>query len=354
MEKHIIEKLLKEYPNLHGAIAINKFGSGHIHNTYKVEGKDGSFILQEFNDSVFKFPERISGNLQVLRDSHDPSSLPFQLPLPKINRHGESFTRVEEGLFRLFPFVKGVTRDAVGNPQACKIAAESFAHFVSAFMHVDASRLEDTIPDFHNLSLRFRQFEESLTNTRRDITEEVRDLIAFYQKQKDLLEDYNRYVQTLPLRVTHNDTKINNLIYEEDLSKVNALIDLDTIMAGYVFYDFGDLVRTVVCTEDESCQNWDAIAVDLSKYEALVRGFFIPLKDKLPPEEMASLTFGGEMMTCIMGLRFLTDYLNGNVYYNISYEEQNLHRSKNQSRLLQSLRDHRTQIQDMVNRVMES
>ena len=324
------------------------FGSGHIHSTYRIGvGKD-FYILQEFNDQVFKFPERISGNLQVLLNELQPGSLPYELPLPVKNKFGEFFTCMDGRLFRLFPFVSGVTKDGVDNPRQSKLAAEAFAHFIKVFLHADANLLRDTIPQFHDLDLRFRQFKESVQSTQREIDAETAELIDFYQKQRDLVETYNRYTQQLPKRVTHNDTKINNLIYDGDLTRVNAVIDLDTIMAGYVFYDFGDLVRTVVCTEDEGSRHWNQIHVDLDKYASLIEGFYLPLLGSIEPEELASLPFGGEMMTCIMGLRFLTDYLNGNKYYHITYENQNLHRAKNQRMLLQSLRDNRPQIQRLI------
>jgi hypothetical protein len=191
-------------------------------------------------------------------------------------------------------------------------------------------------------------------STNRALDTQTDELIHFYQEQRDLVDTYNAYAQVLPKRVTHNDTKINNLIYDKDLTRVNAVIDLDTIMAGFVFYDFGDLVRTVVCTEDEASQNWNNIHVDLEKYASLVDGFFEPLMGSLSIEELDSLPFGGEMMTCIMGLRFLTDYLNGNIYYHITYENQDLHRAMNQRMLLQSLRNNRPQIQSLVDRVVHA
>ncbi|MCC5935662.1 MAG: aminoglycoside phosphotransferase family protein [Lunatimonas sp.] len=352
MEKQIIDQVLTAYPDLRSDASFSRFGSGHIHSTYRLQVGPAAYILQEFNDKVFKYPDRISGNLTVLYSHLKEGMLSFELPLPVQNNEGEMFTSVGGRLFRIFPFVEGITKDKVDELPACRKAAAAFADFIVAFLPVDAATMRDTIPDFHNLALRFEQFEESIRNTRVAITPEVDRLITFYQRQRDLVDTYSMYKKSLPLRVTHNDTKINNLIYQEDLSKVNALIDLDTIMAGYVFYDFGDLVRTVTCSEDESSLNWDSIHVDLAKYEALIAGFFQPLKGLLDAKEMGSLTYGGEMMTCIMGLRFLTDYLNGNVYYHISYENQNLHRSKNQSMLLQSLRDHRAQIQQMVDSIV--
>lgn len=162
-------------------------------------------------------------------------------------------------------------------------------------------------------------------------------MIDYYLGKQDLLERYGHFRNQLPLRVTHNDTKINNLIFGESLDRVNALIDLDTIMAGFVFYDFGDLVRTVVCTRDESSVEWDRIQVDMEKYEGLLEGFYTILGSSIRKEELESLPFGGEMMTLIMGVRFLTDHLNGNVYYQVNYPEQNLHRAKNQAALLSDL-----------------
>jgi len=148
----------------------------------------------------------------------------------------------------------------------------------------------------------------------------------------------------LPLRATHNDTKINNLIFSEDLKKVNAVIDLDTIMAGFVFYDFGDLARTVACTRDESSLDWGNIKIDLVKYEGLLEGFYSVLAGNITDEELGSLPFGAEMMTLIMGLRFLTDHLNGNIYYQVEYPEQNLHRAKNQAELLTAFMAKRQEI----------
>lgn len=354
MEKQIIDQVLAAYPDLRSDASFSRFGSGHIHSTYRLQVGPAAYILQEFNDKVFKFPDRISANLSVLYSHLKEGMLSFELPLPVQNKNGDMFTSIGGRQFRIFPFVEGVTKDKVDELPACRKAAAAFAEFVVAFLPVDSSKMQDTIPDFHNLALRYEQFEESIRTSRIAITPEVDDLISFYQGQRDLVETYRFYKASLPLRVTHNDTKINNLIYKGDLSKVNALIDLDTIMAGYVFYDFGDLVRTVTCSEDESSLNWDSIHVDLAKYEALIAGFFQPLKGLLHAEEMHSLTYGGEMMTCIMGLRFLTDYLNGNVYYHISYENQNLHRSKNQRMLLQSLRDHRPQIQRIVDTIVTS
>ncbi len=327
-----------------GDLKIEKFGSGHIHVTYLLTAGDDKFIFQAFNKNVFKFPERISANHQILSQYLGDQHMPFVLPLPIKNRRGEYFTEHQGQLYRLFRFVDGVTKDAVDHPSQAQLAAEAFAFFNRTFLEVPTEKLQEPIPDFHHLILRYQQLQLSFEHSKLVLEPDVEALLDFYLDQTELLEQYQNYQHSLPLRVTHSDTKINNLIFDKDLKKVNALIDLDTIMPGFIFYDFGDLVRTVACTEDESSQNWGKINIDMDKYAALLSGFCAPLFGYISEEEMRSLPYGGEMMTYIMGLRFLADYLNGNVYYTIHYPDQNLHRAKNQRELLISLMEHREAI----------
>lgn len=318
---------------------VSLFGDGHIHKTYLVDLEDEKWILQQFNQQVFKYPERISHNHEVLIKEINQDELPFILPLPIPNKQGKLFSLIDENYFRISPFVSGKCVNEVSGSYQAYLAAKAFAQFILAGMHIPASAFQETIPGFHDLPLRYEQLLAAIKSTLRPIQGEVKELVDFYLKQKVLVQEYVTWKTKLPLRMTHSDTKINNLIYAPDFSKVNAVIDLDTIMAGYVYYDFGDLVRTVACTEGESSKNWDAIKVDKTKYEALIRGFQEVGKGVFTQDEMQSLPYGGQMMTCIMGFRFLTDYLNGNIYYSIHYEEQNLHRAKNQMFLLKALQD---------------
>lgn len=342
MEKTALVKEAYDLP--HENLKTEKFGSGHIHVTYLVTSGDDKYIFQAFNKNVFRFPERISANHRILSQHLGDSNLPFVLPLPIKNRNGAYFTEHQGQLYRLFRFVDGITKDAVDLPSQAQLAAEAFATFNKTFLNVPTKQLQEPIPDFHHLILRYQQLQTSFENTRLILEPDVEALLDFYLDQTDLLEQYQRYQESLPLRATHSDTKINNLIFDHKMTQVNALIDLDTIMPGYLFYDFGDLVRTVTCTEDESSQQWGKIKVDMEKYAALLTGFCAPLFGAVSDEEIRSLPYGGEMMTYIMGLRFLADYLNGNVYYTIHYPEQNLHRAKNQRELLISLMENREAI----------
>ncbi|WP_229239758.1 phosphotransferase enzyme family protein [Echinicola soli] len=347
----IIGQLLESYGHDTLDVKVSRYGSGHIHKTFLVDSSKEQFILQSFNQKVFPYPDRISGNLQLVRDHLKENELDYKLPLPMKTTEGALFSGHGDGFYRLFPFVPGKCIDKVENPQQAYLAARAFGGFINACSAIKTDGMEEVIEGFHDLSLRYRQFENALKSTQVKLEGEVKEWVEFYKKQVLLVRKFRRFVDILPLRVTHNDTKINNVIYADDFNKINAVIDLDTVMAGYVFYDFGDLVRTVVCTEEEASTDWEKIDVDLEKYAALLKGFGEALGDKLTADEKASLTFGGEMMACIMGLRFLTDYLNGNVYYPISYPEQNLHRAKNQGLLLQALQGKREEILDLAEKL---
>ncbi|WP_200975112.1 phosphotransferase enzyme family protein [Echinicola sp. 20G] len=347
----VIGQLLKHYGQEEEVTEVKKYGSGHIHKTFLVDIPSQQYILQSFNRKVFPFPDRIAGNLQQVKTHLHGKNLEFNLPLPMRTTAGKLFTDHENVFYRLFPFVEGKCIDKVENPKQAYLAAQAFGGFIKACAGITTDGLEEVIEGFHDLSLRYRQFETALKNTQIELSGEVLDMIEFYKKQVLLVRKYKHYVETLPLRVTHNDTKINNVIFSDDFSKINAVIDLDTVMAGYVFYDFGDLVRTVACTEEEGSVEWSKIDIDLDKYAALLQGFVEAMDSELSTEEKESLPFGGEMMACIMGLRFLTDYLNGNIYYPISYPEHNFHRSKNQALLLQALQSKRESISLLIKNV---
>ncbi|EOZ96016.1 hypothetical protein A33Q_2609 [Indibacter alkaliphilus LW1] len=329
--------LEKQYPFSIKLESIQAFGDGHIHHTYLVDTSMGKMILQKFNNKVFTAPEKISHNHLIMLRKINRKELPFELPLPIPNKRGEVFSKLEDGIFRFSPFVQGACVNEVQEPQHAFLASKAFSQLIDAGKHIRGADLKEVIPGFNDLSLRYHQLLTAVEKSKRVLNVELKELIDFYLGREDLVKEYKAWAAKLPLRLTHNDTKINNLIFSGDLSTVKAVIDLDTIMAGFAFYDFGDLVRTVACTEHEHSTAWEKISVDKSKYEALYQGFCDGGSAFLTKDEIASLHFGGKMMTCIMGFRFLADYLNGNIYYQIKYEAQNFHRAKNHMYLLNAL-----------------
>lgn len=322
------------------------FGAGLIHGTYLIESGDSKFILQEFNNDVFQFPERISHNQRLVKSQGNDTFLPFQLPLPLLNSNNRLITTVNGRLFRLFEFVSGKTIQEITALDQAYLAANAYGDFAEWGKDVDTDQLQECIPNFHRLDLRFAKLEE-VAAEKNSLSKEDQEILDFYLGQKELIESYQEFQAILPHRLTHNDTKINNLIFSKDLSKVEAVVDLDTLMSGYLMYDFGDLVRTVACSVAETSQRWEEIKLEVPVFEQLLKGYWEGVKALATEEEKNSLLLGGEVMICIMGLRFFTDHLQGNVYYKVEYPQQNFDRAKNQMILLKSIQASKSELEEI-------
>lgn len=351
MNKESVSAILNQYDFLKGQkFSFQSFGSGLIHGTYLIEINKVKYILQEFNNAVFVYPERIAHNHFILGEKGDVSELPFALPLPRLNESGDSLTYYENKLFRLFDFVKGETLQEIQKPEQAYLAAKAYGVFADWGKSIQALEMQESIPNFHRLDWRFENLEKA-AKASGNLSNEEQEILDFYLRQKPLVESYLNFLSTCPQRITHNDTKINNLIFTDDLKQVAAVIDLDTLMGGLLLYDFGDLVRTVACTEVETSQNWDNLAHKPEIFEELLNGYWEGISTMATSEEAKSLLIAGEVMTCIMGLRFLTDHLQGNIYYKVQYPEQNFHRAKNQMIFLKSQQVQRGQLKNIWKKV---
>lgn len=334
------------------SLQISELGEGLIHETLLIHSETQKWVLQGFNEAVFNYPDRIDHNLSLLsaHANTQTETLPFLLPLPILNQKGEGLTAIEGKKYRLFDFVKGKTLQQIENSQQAQLAAQTYGSFANWSKEISGETMQDTIPNFHRLDLRYQKLQE-VSQGKSEPSDEENELLDFYLGQKPLIDWYLSQIKSLPLRVTHNDTKINNLIFSEDLNKVEALIDLDTLMGGYLMYDFGDLVRTVGCSLPETSIQWSEIQLFPELFEKLLDGYWHGIKDFATLSEAKSLIFGGEIMTLIMGLRFFTDHLQGNIYYRVSYPEQNFHRAKNQMIFLQNQQDKRNELLKIWERV---
>ena len=341
MNPTLLSALCDAYPfSQNPTLEFAPFGEGLIHQTYLITQGKQKWILQGFNQSVFNFPERIDHNLAMLYQFAKNHSLPFQLPLPIKNKWSSGLSEINGHHYRLFDFVQGKTLQQIENPRQAYLAAMAYGEFANWAKDIDAKQMQETIPNFHRLDLRFEKLAQ-VAQTKSGLTSEEREILDFYLNQKPLVDWYLDQINDLPLRVTHNDTKINNLIFSEDLTKVEAIIDLDTLMGGYLMYDFGDLVRTVACSLPETSTNWENIRLHANLFEELLKGYWQGVQSITNSKEAESLLLGGEIMTLIMGLRFFTDHLQGNIYYKVTYPEQNFHRAKNQMIFLQSQQSQR-------------
>jgi len=320
---------------------ISRTGSGHINFTFLVDGPS-RYILQRINTNVFRQPEIIASNLRHAA-SHLAVNFPDYLFLSAIpTTAGEEMARDEEGHpWRLFPYIDNtVTVDKVDSPEQAFEAASGFAGLSRKLDQVNTTAFRPTIPGFQDLAWRWKQLEDALAGTTPERKEQAARAISDAWSFRFLVEDYKRLTSggILKDRIAHNDTKINNILFDRNSGKAVCVIDLDTLMPGHFIYDLGDMVRTFVSPVSEEEKDTDKIAFRKPVYDALLEGYLSEMRDCLSPGEYDAVPFAGMMMTYIMAIRFLADFLNGNIYYQIHYPDQNLVRATNQLRLLSILR----------------
>lgn len=339
----ILQQVLEAY-GLRDAVA-EPFGSGLINRTWKIAAGGRQFILQRINEDVFRQPEHIAHNIRViagyLKENH-PDYL-FVAPLPALSGHD---TVQINGSFRLFPFVAGAhAKEVAASPRDAFEAARQFGRFTRLLAPFDVRQLKTTIPQFHDLSLRYRQFKAALRTAsvaRRTTSGEA---VRIVEEKNEIAKEYERIVSgaAFRLRVTHHDTKISNVLFDEAGHGL-CVIDLDTVMPGYFISDLGDMMRTYLSPVSEEEIDFAKIEVRPAFYKAVVEGYFSEMKDELGPIEKEHLFYAGEFMIYMQALRFLTDHLNNDRYYGARYPEHNLQRARNQLVLLERLQQQKQEL----------
>lgn len=320
--------------------AIRGLGSGLINHTWKIENGNESYVLQRINHKVFKQPNFIAANLRRIAEyinRHHPAYL-FTAPLPTLCGD-ELVEDKKEGYFRLFHFVPAShTVDVVDTTEQAYEAAKQFGKFTRLLSGLDIASLKITLPDFHNLSLRYRQFEQSLKEGNKERTAASTDAIRFLQQQADIVKEYESIKKNagFKLRVTHHDTKISNILFDED-DKGICVIDFDTVMPGYFISDVGDMLRTYLSPVSEEEKDFSKIQIRDAYFKAIVEGYLREMGTELSLTEKAHFVYAGKFLIYMQALRFLTDYFNNDVYYGARYPEHNLVRANNQIVLLQRL-----------------
>jgi len=335
-----IPEVLRQYGFSVQDYNVRPVGSGYIHLTFALEG-DRKWILQRVNKNVFKQPEAIAENIAVAGaylDRHYPDFL-FLKALPTLQGKMMAYD-TEHYPWRIFPYFDGTyTIDNLDSPEQAFSAAAEFGRLARNLDAAPVEKFKATIDRFHDLKLRYEQFESAVANALPDRLMKAASAIDSCKKFHFLVDHYNKLVSSgaLRLRITHNDTKINNILFDSKTGKAVCAIDLDTLMPGYFIYDLGDMVRTFVSPVDEEERDLSKIVFRPKIYDAIVAGYLSTMKEVLMPSEEKAIPFSGLMMTYIMGLRILSDYLNGDIYYTIRYEDQNLIRARNQLKLLDVL-----------------
>lgn len=316
---------------------LSPLGSGLIHQTWLVKsGATGAYVLQEVNSSVFKKPEDIAANMDLL-DLHLREFHPaYFLPLPIKTLTGEPFVQLKGETFRMSQFVKNsqaFTR--CETPQQAYEAALQFGKFTATFSNLNAELLRLTIPGFHDLSHRWVQFQDAIQNGNSERLDKNRSEVDLLLNRYDIVEAYESIKADPGFKkhVIHHDTKISNILFDHQ-DKGICVIDLDTVMPGYFISDLGDMMRTYLSPADEEEKDFSKIYIRKDYVEAILKGYLEKMSGCLSKKEMQFCFYSGEFMIYMQALRFMTDHLNNDRYYGARYEDHNLIRALNQICLL--------------------
>ncbi|POY36738.1 desulfatase [Solitalea longa] len=356
-----VETIIDRF-NIEGKIIeIKAFGSGHINDTYLLKNENDSYpdyLLQRINHSIFTNVPGLMKNIQLVTDHlksklSEAAAATEVLTIVPLHR-GELFYKDEEGNYwRIFHFIKDTNSyDLVEKEVQANEGGKAFGRFQAMLADLDASLLIEPIPNFLNIEMRLNRFYQALENDsaarKHIVTEEIEYINARTEQMKTILKLGRE--GKLPLRITHNDTKFNNVLLNKN-DEVQCVIDLDTVMPGFVAYDFGDAIRTIINSASEDEKELDKIKLNIPLFEAYTIGYLREACHFLTDIEVESLMHGVLLFPYMQAVRFLTDYLEDDVYYKISFKEHNLQRTKAQIKLLKEIEAHATQLSSIVNTV---
>lgn len=344
-------------------LSASPYGSGHINDTYKVDVKPAGgprrYVLQRINHNVFRRPDELMANVERVC-AHAYAKLK-QAGVPDAERRtlrllptltGKAWhIDAASNRWRCYHFIEGATgHDVVRSPEQAYAAAKSFGAFQSLLADLPGGRLLETIPDFHHTPARFARFQQALAQDAHGRAAASVPEIAFALARAhevnvvvDALRD-----GTLPERVTHNDTKLNNVLLDDVTQDGVCVIDLDTVMPGSALYDFGDLVRTSTSPAAEDETDLSKVQMQFPMFAALVKGYLESTNGFLTPKERALLPFAGKLITFEIGLRFLTDWLEGDIYFKTKCLTHNLDRTRTQFKLVESIEDQLPAMQALI------
>ena len=328
-----------------------RYGQGHIHDTFAVytQQPDDSarrFILQRLNTHVFKDPDKLMENILgiteylrkiIKKEGGDPTRETLTLLRDRENRI--SHTTSDGSVWRVYDFIENTICYQRATPDLFASSARAFGHFVAQLSDYPAHTLHEVIPHFHDTRIRYKNFEKALKADALDRAKECAPEIEFVLAHKEdcavLMDMLDK--GDLPLRVTHNDTKLNNVLINPVTNEGVCVIDLDTVMPGLVMHDYGDSLRFGANTADEDEKNLDIVHFDMSMFEKYTDGFLQTARIVLTKNELEMLPWGARLMPLECGIRFLTDYLEGDIYFHTHRPGQNLDRCRTQFKMVEEI-----------------
>ncbi len=355
MASYSLKEIIGKFDVTDGA---TPYGKGHINDTYLSNTCEPRYILQRINHNVFKRPEDVMENIvhvtehlrkKIIEEGGDPKR--ETLNLVKTLDGKPYFVTPEGDYFRMYEFIEGAqTYEIVEEPIHFYNAAKAFAKFQQRLADFPADKLHETIPNFHDTTVRFQQLKDAIANDKagrlKDVQAEVEFALA---REKDTAVIVDAIKEgTVPLRVTHNDTKYNNIMIDDETGLGICVIDLDTVMPGSLLYDYGDSLRFGTNPADEDEKDLSKVYCDLNLFEMFTKGYMEELRDVMTPREKELMPFSAKLMTYECGIRFLADYLNGDTYFKVKRPEHNLDRCRTQFKLVKDMEEKENLMKEIV------
>lgn len=347
-------------------VSVSPLGEGLINDTYLVETQDDAgatqrYVLQRINTDVFRDPTLLQSNLKALT-AHICRSLAGS-GVADIERRvltcidaldGSGFVNTDTGAWRMTKFIPDTVTVKAMTPERAESTGRAFGQFHTMLAADDAPVLGETIPDFHNVPFRIRQLRDAAAADVAGRLDGVSDIVTrlLSREEEMILAERLHAEGKLPKRICHCDTKVDNILFDHD-GEILCVIDLDTTMPGFVMSDFGDFIRTAANTGREDDPELDRVGLDMEIFRRFAEGY-VAEAGFLTETEKQTLPHGAQRLTYMQAVRFLTDYLNGDVYYKISYPEHNLVRTKAQLKLLESIDGNIEQMNKYINFLSES
>lgn len=342
--------------------SVTPLGCGHINETYlvkTVEENTIDYVLQKINNKIFKNIDHLTNNIQKVTGhiaekielNKTGKILTQKLELIQTKNNLFYFVDNEEGYWRMYNFIKdSYCYEIIDNQHKAKKAGLAFGKFQSLLADLPFNELFEIIPDFHNIKTRYYTFIQTIEKNPINRISEAKNEIEFVNSTIEELIVMQQLIDDgqIPLRITHNDTKINNILFDKNDNPV-CIVDLDIVMPGSVLYDFGDAIRTATNTAAEDEADLSKISMNIELFKAYFEGYYESTKDFLTENEINNLALSAKYITFIMGLRFLTDFIDGDNYYKIHSEKHNLQRAKAQFTLFKSINNQYDAMQKIIN-----
>jgi Ser/Thr protein kinase RdoA (MazF antagonist) len=363
-----IKKIAKEFAVEGGIKTIKPYGSGHINDTFLVENTESNcpdYLLQRINHHIFKDVEGVIVNIYMVT-AHLDAKLKSKVDLENSDeqvltlipaKNSVLFFKDTAGNFwRMYQFIKNsVSYNVVSSTEQAYEGGQAFGRFQRRLSDMNPELLTETIVNFHDITMRLTQFKDAMQVDEFDRLKNI-------ETEIHLIKEYEEYMCSiykmgeaglLPIRITHNDTKFNNILFDT-ADKAICIIDLDTVMPGYIAYDFGDAIRSLVNTSEEDEPNINKIDVNIPLFEAYTQGYLKEAMGFLTEEEIDSLYHAVFLFPYMQGVRFLTDYLNGDCYYKTAYPDHNLVRTRAQFQLFRKLNENKSTLKQIINEALKA